>query len=321
MAANDDDYYKTLGVAREATADEIRKAHRRLSRELHPDKNPGDKQAAERFKQVQEAYEVLKDPAKREQYDRYGSAFKGAGGWGQGPFRWETRGGGGGAGPGGGFDIDLNDILGGMFGGAFGGGGFGGGASGGSRGGGTRQAPLKGQDVQLTVDVPFQTAAEGGSHALQLQRNGQTERLNVKVPAGVSDGTVIRLAGQGQPGPGGAAGDLLLTVRVAPHPWFRREGQNLLIDVPITPAEAVLGAKVEVPTLSEGKVTVTVPPGTSSGRKLRLRGKGVIDPKTKQRGDQFVVVKIVVPDHPDEGTRELYRQLGDVSPNPRAGLW
>jgi DnaJ-class molecular chaperone len=328
MPAHDDDYYQILGVSREATADEIRKAHRRLSRESHPDKHPGDKQAAERFKKVQEAYEVLKDPEKREQYDRYGSAFKGAGGWGQGPFRWNTRSGSAGTGGAGGaggaaFDIDLNDILGGMFGGAFGGGRSGPTGGFGDSFRGARQAARKGEDVTLAIDVPFQVAAEGGAHVLQLDRQGQAERLNVKVPPGVSDGSVIRLAGQGQPAPaGGTPGDLLLTVRVAPHPWFRREGRNLLVDVPITPSEAVLGARVEAPTLSEGKVTVTVPPGTSSGRKLRLRGKGIVDPKTRQRGDQFVVVKIVVPDSPDERTRELYRQIAEAVPaNPRAGMW
>ena len=154
----------------------------------------------------------------------------------------------------------------------------------------------KGDDLAFEVTVPFQVAAEGGSHGLQIRRGDQVERINVKIPAGVEDGSVIRLAGQGHPGPqGGAPGDLLLTVHFSPHPYFHREGSNLLVDVPITPSEAALGTKVEVPTLSEGHVTVTIPPGTSSGTKLRLRGKGVRNPKTKELGDQFVVVKIVVP--------------------------
>lgn len=304
------DYYKTLGVSREASDDEIRKAYKKLVRQYHPDARPGDKEAAEQFKKIQEAYEVLSDPEKREQYDRYGAAFQGAGrGWGgqQGrPFTWTTSG--GGAGP-----IDLNDILGDMF----GAGGFGG------TGRQTPRQPRRGEDLQLEIDVPFQVAAEGGSHSLQLRRNGTVERLNVKVPAGVETGSVIRLAGQGHPGPaGGQAGDLLLTVKVAPHPWFRREGSNVLIDVPITPSEAALGSRVEVPTLSEGKVTVTVPGGTSSGQKLRLRGKGVLDPKTKQRGDQFCVVKIVVPKQTGVRAKELYEELARVeSFNPRSGLW
>ena len=306
------DYYKVLGVSREASDEEIRKAYKKLARQYHPDVKPGDKEAAEKFKEVQEAYEVLSDSEKRDQYDRYGTVHgAGRGPRGQGrPFTWST-GGGGGAGP-----IDLEDLFGG-FGGMFGGGGF---------GGGGRQAPpraRKGEDLTLDIDVPFQVAAEGGSHSLQLRKDDKVERINVKIPAGVESGSVIRLAGEGHPGAnGGPAGDLLLTVKVAPHPWFRREGADLLVDLPVTPSEAVLGAKVEAPTLSEGNVTVTVPPGTSSGQKLRLRGKGVMNPKTKQRGDQYVVVKVVVPKQADERVRDLYRQLAEAAPeNPRAGLW
>jgi len=175
----------------------------------------------------------------------------------------------------------------------------------------------------MEIDVPFQVAAEGGSHALGLQRGSNTERITVKIPAGVETGSVIRLAGQGEPGQdGGPAGDLLLTIRVAPHPWFRREGNNILLEVPITPSEAALGAKVDVPTLSEGTVTVTIPPGTSSGMKLRLRGKGIPDRKTKRRGDQFVVVKIAVPKDLDPEARKLFEQLQQTAPqSPRAGLW
>lgn len=312
------DYYKVLGITREASDEEIRKAYKKLARQYHPDVKPGDKEAAEKFKEIQEAYEVLGDTEKREQYDRYGAAFRGAGrGPGGGPqqgrpFTWTSTGGGN-AGP-----IDLEDILGGMF----GGGGFGG--FGGFGGGG--QAPPrahKGDDLTLEIDVPFLVAAEGGNHSLQLRKDGNVERLSVKIPAGVETGSVIRLAGEGHPGTsGGPAGDLLLTVRVAPHPYFRRDGADLLLDLPVTPAEAVLGAKVEVPILSEGTVTLTIPPGTSSGQKLRLRGKGVMNPKTKERGNQYCVVKIVVPRHADDQTRTLYQQLADTShENPRAGLW
>jgi len=173
------------------------------------------------------------------------------------------------------------------------------------------------------VTVPFQVAAEGGSHGLQIRRGEQTERINVKIPAGVEDGSVIRLAGQGQPGSsGGQAGDLLLTIHVSPHPYFQREGNNLSVDVPVTPSEAALGTKVEVPTLSEGHVTVTVPPGTSSGMKLRLKGKGVLNPKTKERGDQYVVVKIVLPRQTSDAAKKLYQELANVEPAaPRSGLW
>jgi DnaJ-class molecular chaperone len=156
-----------------------------------------------------------------------------------------------------------------------------------------------------------------------LRRGGETERLDVTIPPGVDNGSVIRLSGQGHPGPGGGpAGDLRLTVKVAPHPHFRREGANLLLDLPITPTEAALGERIEVPTLSEGKVVVTVPPGTSSGTKLRLRGKGVLDQKTRRRGDQLVVVKVVIPKDLNDRAKRLYQELDEAAPqSPRVGLW
>jgi DnaJ-class molecular chaperone len=309
------DFYKILGVSREAADDEIRKAHRKLARKYHPDVRPDDKEAAQKFKEVQEAYSVLGDKEKRAQYDRYGAAFQSAGG---GPgtgggrtYAWST-------GPSGGGAVDINEIFGGEF--DFGdlfGGGFGRGEG---RASGPR--PRRGQDAHLEIEIPFQVAAEGGTQALQLNRDGKNERLNVKIPAGVETGSVIRLAGQGQPGTsGGSAGDLLLTVKVAAHPYFRREGKNLILDVPITPSEAALGAKVDVPTLSEGRVTLTIPPGTSSGTRLRLRGKGVAS-SDGSRGDQLVVAKIVVPRKLDDESRGLYEKLAATSPQaPRAGLW
>ena len=307
-----DDFYQTLGVKKEASADEIRKAYRKLSRENHPDVKPDDKAAAEKFKKVQEAYAVLGDAEKRAQYDRFGPAFNQAGGarghWAGGPA----------GGP-----IDLGDLfgegvdLGDLFGGfGRGGGGFGGGR----RGPGSR--PSKGQDLRAEITVPFLVAAEGGQHELSVNRAGRTERLTVKIPAGITDGSTIRLSGEGHPGSaGGTAGDLLLTIRVAPHPYFRRDGNDLVVDVPITPAEGALGAKVEAPTLSEGSVVVTIPPGTSSGRKLRLRGKGVPDRKSGARGDLYVVAKVVVPDAPSADQRQLYEQLSKLDRNPRSGLW
>ena len=308
------DFYKTLSVARGASTKEIRRAYKKLAREFHPDAKPDDPSAAEKFKEIQEAYSVLNDSKKRSQYDRFGSSFRGAG---RGPF----PGGPGGPGP-----IDLGDLLGGggidfgnLFGGGFGGGGGGGGGPGTQR----RSPAQKGEDVHLEIDVPFQIAAEGGNHSLTLNRGGDTERINVKIPAGVNTGSVIRLAGQGQSGfGGGPAGDLKLTVNVAPHPWFRRDGSNLLVDVPITPTEAALGAKVEVPTLTEGRLNLTIPAGTSSGTRLRMRGKGVIDLKTGNQGDQYAIVKIVVPPRLSAEETELYRNLDDISPcTPRDGLW
>jgi len=314
-----DDYYKTLGVSRDASDAEIRKAYKKLAREYHPDRRPNDKAAAEKFKKVQEAYAILGDAEKRAQYNRYGAAYANAR---RGPFAH----GGPGAGPG---PIDLSDLFGGQIdlGDLFGAGaGRGSGRRSGFGKGGFethRAAPRRGEDLQIEVTVPFQIAAEGGSHPIQLRREGKSERLNVKIPAGIDDGSVVRLAGQGHPShEGGPAGDMLVTVHVAPHPYFRREGSNLLLDVPITPSEAVLGAKVQVPTLAEGTVTVTIPPGTSTGTKLRLRGKGLANPKTKGHGDQLVVVKVVVPPRPGEKTRALYQQIAQAEKfDPRAGLW
>jgi curved DNA-binding protein len=323
------DFYKTLGVSRNASADEIRKAYKKLARKYHPDVRPGDKDAADQFKKVQQAYSVLGDAEKRVQYDRYGHAFNGGGHSGSYRTAWA-------AGPDGTHAVDLSDLFNQFFGG---GEGFRGGAGGFERGpfqtGGHSARPegfgqgesfggeRKGEDISFDVTVPFQVAAEGGSHGLQIRRGEQTERINVKIPAGVEDGSVIRLAGQGQPGSsGGHAGDLLLTIHVSPHPYFQREGNNLSVDVPVTPSEAALGTKVEVPTLSEGHVTVTVPPGTSSGTKLRLKGKGVLNPKTKERGDQYVVVKIVLPRQTSDAAKKLYQELANVEPAaPRSGLW
>ncbi len=311
------DYYKTLGVSRGASADEIRKAYKKLARQYHPDVKPNDKAAAEKFKQVQEAHSVLSDPETRDQYDRYGAAFQGAGRRSGGqPYPWST-------GPGGSGPIDLKNIFGGDFdlGDLFGGFGRGGGGFGGAAQQATQ--PVKGQDIKTEIVVPFQVAAEGGHHEVQLRRGAKTERLDVTIPPGVDNGSVIRLSGQGQPGPSdGPAGDLLLTIKVAPHPYFRRESGNLLLDLPVTATEAALGEKIEVPTLTEGNVVVTIPPGTSSGTKLRLRGKGVRDPKTRRRGDQLAVVKIVVPKQLSDRAKRLYRELDEAVPqSPRAGLW
>jgi DnaJ-class molecular chaperone len=304
----DDDYYQTLGVGREATPEEIRRAYKKLARQYHPDANPDDATAAEKFKQVQEAYSVLNDAEKRAQYDRFGAGFRGAG---KGPFQTAWGSGGAGAGP-----IDLESLFGGAgidLGDLFGGGGR------------RRREPAsqKGQDVHLDIDIPFQIAAEGGNHSLTLNRGGTAERINVKIPAGVDTGSVIRLAGQGHSGMGGGpAGDLKLTVHVAPHPWFRREGADLLVDVPVTPTEAALGAKVEVPTLTEGRLKLTVPAGTSSATKLRLRGKGVHDAKSKNKGDLYAIVKIVVPPSLSDEAKDLYRRLDSAAPlSPRDGLW
>jgi len=305
------DYYETIGVSRSANADEIKRAYRKLAKQHHPDANPDDPGAQKKFSEITEAHEVLSDPEKRKKYDQFGSNWSkvgAAGGGGGSPF--DGFGGGGAAG------FDLNDILGGMFGGGGGGSPFG--------GGGRRQPRVqKGQNVEAEIRVPFQVGVEGGEHELTLQSGGRITRLTAKIPPGINDGGKVRLAGQGHPGQGGgAAGDVIVTVRISLHPWFRRDGSNLLVDVPITPAEAVLGGKVDVPTLTEGTVVMTIPPGTSSGAKLRLRGKGVLDRKSGERGDQLAVVKIVVPRTVSPEAEELYRQLLEAAPeNPREDLW
>jgi curved DNA-binding protein len=286
------DYYEVLGVPRNASEADIKKAHRKLARQYHPDRNPGDKQAEARFKEVQEAYDVLNDKAKREQYDRFGFAGPGRGG--QGPFRAE-------GGPGG-FEFqginpeDLESIL-----GAFGGGGFTEGF--GRRARGRARTARPPESVEAEVAIPFLKAALGGTVSLNVDGRA----IELRVPAGVEEGKKLRLAGQG---PGG--GDLLVRIKIEPHPYFRREGNNVILDVPISVTEAILGAKVDVPTLDGTHLTVTVPPGTSSGARLRLRGKGIAG------GDQFIEIKIVAPKTHDERSRELIEEFARLHPqNPR----
>jgi DnaJ-class molecular chaperone len=315
------DYYQVLGVSRDAKPEQIRKAFKKIARENHPDVKKDDPAAAERFKEAAEAYDVLGDEDKRKKYDQFGANWKHFK-EGQGPF----PGGAGGGNPfrsGGPVDIDLKDIFGGrgavdledLFGGMFGGGR--------SSGRARSPRPRRGEDLSTTILVPFHTAAVGGNYDLTLERNGRPETLGVKIPAGIEDGQAIRLAGQGEPGQqGGPPGDLLLTVKIAPHPYFHREGHNLFVEVPVTISEAVLGAKIDVPTLTEGVVTMTLPPGTSSGAKLRLKGKGLESPKSRAHGDQFVTIKIVVPKPVDERSQQLLQEFAEHNPqNPRSGLW
>jgi DnaJ-class molecular chaperone len=300
------DYYSVLGVSKSASADEIRKAYKKIARESHPDAKPGDKDAAERFKKAAEAYEVLSDADKRKKYDLYGDQYKYAQQGGPAP---------GGGFQGGQFDFDINDLFGGGvdLGSLFGGGG------GGRRG----RSSQRGSDLQTEITVPFTVAALGGSHDLTLNAGGKQERLTVKIPAGLKDGGVVRLRGQGQAGTGGgAAGDLLITVRIAPHPYFRREGDDLIVEVPVTFTESALGAKVDVPTLNEGLVTLKIPAGAGSGTRLRMRGKGLANPKSGAAGDQFVVVRIVAPTPLSARAKELLQELAEAAPqSPREGLW
>jgi DnaJ-class molecular chaperone len=305
------DPYAILSVARDADEDTIRKAYRKLARELHPDVNPENPAAEERFKAVSEAYSVLSDPEKRKAYDEFGEvsfqpgfdvaearrardAFGGGFG-GQGGF--------GGAGPGG---MGFEDLLSNIF---------------GRSGPGPARGPRRrrGADLEAGVDLDFLDAARGCEQRFQVSRptldGGQrSESVTVRIPPGVADGGQIRLRGKGGEGLGGApAGDLIATIRVRPHPLFRREDRDILIEVPLTISEATSGTKIEVPSL-DGRVTVTVPPGTDSGAKLRLRGKGVPHPSGGPPGDFFVVIKICVPKDLDEATRKQLEEIGASNP-------
>jgi DnaJ-class molecular chaperone len=292
------DYYEVLNVPKNASEEDVKKAYRKLARQYHPDRNPGDNSAESRFKEVQEAYDVLSDKDKRARYDRFGFAGEQAGQAGPGGgFRWST---GGGFEPGSFQAEDLSDIL-----RQFGMGGMDFGAGEMPRGRGRARRPPP-QEAEAEASIPFLTAALGGKVGLSI--DGQ--HVDVKVPAGVEEGKRLRLAGQG---PGG--GDLYLRLKIEPHSYFRREGNNIVLEVPISLPEAVLGAKVDVPTLEGGRLTVKVPPGTSSGSRLRLRGKGIAG------GDQYIEVKIVVPKPEDPRTRELMEEFARLHPqHPRDRL-
>lgn len=315
------DHYETLGVTRQATPEEIQKAYRAMARKHHPDLNPKDTKAKEKFQQVQAAFDVLNDPQKRELYDRYGNAYEtfggGAGPQRPGPNPWANS---GGAGQGG-YDVNFEDL--------FGGGGMGGGEGSGGfadlfktfKQRNKRAAPARGQNIEHTLTVSFATAVLGGEAQISLQRaDGRTESLRVKIPAGIEPGKKIRLRGKGEEsGNGGQAGDILIKVEVAPHPHFRRQGNRLDVRVPITLAEAIGGGKIDVPT-PNGTITMTIPPGTSSGKKLRAKGQGVKS-TSGETGDLFAEVMIVVPPGLDEADKtELLQVLNKYPQNPRSEL-
>lgn len=271
------DYYQVLGVQRTASQDEIQKAYRSLARKHHPDLNPDDKTAQQKFKDIQQAYAVVGEPEKRQMYDRHGPDFERAGGQ---PF----QGGGNPFGGGGGgfeFDGDLGDLFR-QF-------------TGGAGGGGRRpQQPTGGQDMSAELTIPFSTAVLGGEAAISVHRQGKHESIQVKIPPGVDSGKKIRLRGQGeQSRTGGKPGDLLVTLSVAPHPCFRRAGNNLEIRLPITIKEAALGGSVEMPTPG-GTVTLKIPPGSSGGQRLRVKGQGVRS--SAGAGDLFVELQIKLPE-------------------------
>jgi molecular chaperone DnaJ len=391
MAAQED-YYKTLGVDRGASADDIRKAYRRLARKFHPDLNPGDKSAEDRFKRVQEAYDILSDAKKRQMFDQYGF------------YSENVRPGNGAGSPnGGGFGFegfDFSDVFSGAGAGARPGGARPEAGQGGQSGSfkdlfseffrGRQQhqqpsGPQKGTDLEYALDIDFWQSIKGAQVKLQINRQevcvecrgsgqgtggsqscpecsgsgnveqmvgamrftitcprcggrgklgnvcyvcggegrvGRPETVEVRIPPGAQPGSRLRVAGKGNAGAlGGSPGDLYITVRVTPHPFFQREGDNIEIRVPVTVSEAGLGTKIEVPTI-DGRALLKIPQGTQNGQKFRLREKGVFNQRKNSRGDQIVEVFLQPPDTADERTRELLRELARVdSRDPRANLW
>jgi molecular chaperone DnaJ len=391
------DYYETLKVSRKADADEIRKAYRKLARKHHPDLNPGDKSAEDRFKTVQEAYDVLSEPKKRQMYDQYGFYSDNgpvAGGGPGGPFptggaknqhfdfsgfdfsdpasgaggaRRPTESAGPGAGPGAG---GFRDIFSQFFGG---------------QAVHEQAEPEKGGDLEYGMSIDFWQAIKGTQARVNITRydtcdtchgsgsgaggqvacpeckgtghvnqmagamkfsiscprcNGSgklrnacptcggdgrvahTESVEIRIPAGARDGSRLRVPGKGNAGTQGAPpGDLYITMKVEPHPFFHREGENIEITVPITVWEAALGAKIEVPTI-DGRTLLKIPQGTTNAQRFRLREKGVLNQRTNQRGDQIVQVAINAPEPRDERTRELLREMATLHPeDPRADMW
>ncbi|MDE3193799.1 MAG: DnaJ domain-containing protein [Chloroflexota bacterium] len=310
------DYYKILGVQKNAKPEEIKKAYRRLARQYHPDLNKGP-EAERRFKEINEAQEVLLDPDKRARYDQLGPDWEryarpGAGGApGQGGFQWVFT---GTPGAGGQDFSQFSDFFRTVF-GDLGGAGFGGtsgqdvmGRVRGRANGRARGYAPPGEDLESEVDVTLPEAYRGTERAVEIRReDGKAKRLDVKIPAGVRDGQRIRLAGQGGPGGGGAAGDLYLRVRVHPHPFFRREGDDIHVDLPVALHEALLGADVTVPTL-KGRVSLKIPPETQNGRTIRLAAQGMPRPGGGH-GDMYVTVKVVLPQKLSSEERDSIQKL------------
>ncbi|BDV32196.1 DnaJ C-terminal domain-containing protein [Microbacterium terricola] len=316
----DKDFYTTLGVAKNVSDADLKKAYRKLARKYHPDSNPGDAAAEAKFKEISEAYSVLSDKEQRTEYDQIRAMGSGArftaGGQGAGGFEdvFSMFGQGRGARQ---SPQDFDDIFS-MFnqqqGGNFGSGRFGQ-PTGGYRGYG---GPQRGADVTARTTIDFVTATKGDTITLQGEDGVP---FKIKIPAGVSDGQKIRLRGRGRPSPdGGEQGDIVVSVTVRPHPVFTRDGLNLRVTVPVTFTEAALGATIEVPTLGGDPVKLRVAPGTPSGRVLRVKGRGV--ETSKGTGDLLAEVQVAVPSHLDDQAREALQRFHELEPkeNPRADL-
>jgi len=296
MSVTKKDYYETLGVSRDVGAKELKAAYRKLARKYHPDVNKGNPQSEEKFKQVSEAFAVLSDSEKRAQYDRGGHSAFGAG---FDPFS--------------GFDAraagieDLSDLFGGVFGFDI-------------RGPGRRPRPRprKGNDLKVNLAIDFMEAVQGATLSLRVPRHagggGRTEeKIKARVPAGVKDGSTVRVAGKGDSGvAGGPPGDLYIAVQVRPHPMFRREGDHIVCDVPVSIDVAALGGTTEVPTL-DGKTTINIPAGTRSGQRMRLGGKGIVAGQGRPAGDLYVVVQIHPPKKLNKRSRELLEEFREIN--------
>lgn len=294
------DFYKILGVSKDVSEAELKKVYRKLARQYHPDSNPGDAKAETKFKEISEAFSVLSDPEQRREYDQIramgsGARFAGGPGGSAGGFP------GGFPGSAGGFEDVFSNLFGGGMRGGFGG--FG---------------PQRGSDLTTKTTIDFIDSVKGVTIKLRL---GQGEPTSVKIPAGVVDGQKIKLRGKGQPSPnGGEPGDLLITVSVKPHPVFSRDGANLRVTVPVTFAEATLGATIQVPTLGGEPVKLKVAPGTPSGRVLRVKGRGVVT--AKHEGDLLATIEVAVPAHVSEKAKKALAEFDALLPDedPRADL-
>lgn len=320
------DYYKILGVNKNTPQDEIKKAFRRLARKYHPDANPNDSKAEEKFKEIGEAYEVLKDPQKRSRYDQLGANWKqyshAGAGWPGGGGRTYTYNFGG-------RGFNFEDLGGGFsdFFETF----FGRGSDDRFSGfdpsfstqfdRGTRTNMQKGQDMQSELSITLREAYSGTQRSLKLQREGKIRTVNVKIPKGIKDGGKIRVAGEGAKSPaGGPAGDLYLVINIAPHNFFTRKGDDLYCEVPVTIKEAFYGAKIDIPTFS-GKIMVKVPPKTQGGKTLRLKGKGIPKLRSSEFGDLYAKIKLILPEKLNSEQKRHFEEFArSYDENPRENI-
>jgi len=333
------DYYGILGILKSASDKDVKAAYRKMARKYHPDVNPGDKAAEARFKQINEAFEVLSDAEKRKKFDQYGSDYENAEAYArarqQAQQQYGTYGRGGGGTPYTTYETsdmgDLNEVFESLL------KGFG---TGGARAGG-RRAPRRGQDIQHQVEVTLEEAYNGTRRVMELQSEqacpacqgmGRTKtgacqtcrgggrvikprRLEVKIPAGVKDGSKVRVAGEGEQGTGGTPGDLYLVIKVAPHPLFKREGDDLLVDVPVSLVAVVLGGEVQVPTLKGSKLALRIPPETQNGKIFKLARQGMPRLGDTSRGDMLARMAVVVPTNLNDKERALFEQLRSMRPS------